>query len=48
MWGIIVVTQAIAEVPTGILGDKLGRKFSIMLLSKVKCNCLIKYNFYDE
>jgi HTH-type transcriptional regulator / antitoxin HipB len=20
----------------------------IMLLSKVKCNCLIKYNFYDE
>ena len=31
LWGIIVVTQALAEVPTGILGDKLGRKYSVMI-----------------
>jgi MFS family permease len=31
MWGIIVGTQAIAEVPTGILGDKIGRKYSVMI-----------------
>ena len=31
LWGIIVASQAAAEVPTGMLADKLGRKLSIVL-----------------
>ena len=31
LWAIIVGVMAIAEVPTGILADKIGRKFSINL-----------------
>jgi MFS family permease len=29
LWGIIVGTMFIAEVPTGIVGDRLGRKLSV-------------------
>lgn len=31
LWGIIVGIQAISEVPTGIIADKIGRKFSIII-----------------
>lgn len=31
LWGIIVGVQALAEVPTGVIADKLGRKFSIAM-----------------
>jgi MFS family permease len=31
LWGIIVATQALAEVPTGLIADRIGRKFSIMI-----------------
>ncbi len=31
LWAIIVGVMAIAEVPTGILADKIGRKFSIII-----------------
>jgi fucose permease len=31
LWGIIVGVQALAEVPTGIIADKIGRKFSIII-----------------
>lgn len=31
LWGIIVGIQALAEVPTGIIADKIGRKFSIII-----------------
>lgn len=31
LWGIIVFAQAICEVPTGIIADKIGRKPSIIL-----------------
>jgi MFS family permease len=30
IWGIIVGSQAVAEVPTGIIADRMGRKFSIV------------------
>jgi MFS family permease len=29
LWGIIVGTMFVAEVPTGIVGDRLGRKLSV-------------------
>lgn len=31
LWGIIVATQFATEVPTGVIADRLGRKFSINL-----------------
>ena len=31
LWGIIVFTQFLAEVPTGILADRIGRKHAINL-----------------
>jgi MFS family permease len=31
LWGIIVGVQALAEVPTGIIADKIGRKYSIVI-----------------
>jgi MFS family permease len=31
LWGIIVGVQALAEVPTGVIADRLGRKFSIAI-----------------
>ena len=31
LWGIIVLVQAICEVPTGIIADKIGRKPSILI-----------------
>lgn len=31
LWGIIVGVQALAEVPTGIIADRFGRKFSIII-----------------
>ncbi|MFX0133019.1 MAG: MFS transporter [Candidatus Hodarchaeota archaeon] len=31
LWGIIVGVQALAEVPTGIIADKIGRKYSIII-----------------
>jgi MFS family permease len=31
LWGIIVASKAIAEVPTGMLADKAGRKASIII-----------------
>jgi MFS family permease len=31
LWGIITAAKAIAEVPTGIIADKIGRKFSIII-----------------
>ena len=31
LWGIIVGAKAIAEVPTGIVADTIGRKFSIII-----------------
>ena len=31
LWGIIVASKALAEVPTGLLADKIGRKYAIML-----------------
>jgi glycerol-3-phosphate dehydrogenase len=31
-----------------LLSEKTGIITPYLLLSKVKCNCLIKYNFYDE
>ncbi len=31
LWGIIVGVQALSEVPTGVIADKLGRKFSIAI-----------------
>ena len=31
LWGIIVGVQALAEVPTGLVADKIGRKFSIII-----------------
>ena len=31
LWGIIVGSQAIAEIPTGILADKIGRKYAIIM-----------------
>jgi len=30
LWGIIMGVQALAEVPTGLIADKMGRKFSIV------------------
>jgi MFS family permease len=30
LWGIIVGTQALAEIPTGIIADRVGRKYSIV------------------
>ncbi|MBN2180761.1 MAG: MFS transporter [Sedimentisphaerales bacterium] len=31
LWAVIVGTQALAEVPTGIVADKIGRKVSIII-----------------
>jgi MFS family permease len=31
LWGIIVGSKALAEIPTGLLADKYGRKFSIII-----------------
>lgn len=31
LWGVITITIFLAEIPTGILADKLGRKTSIIL-----------------
>ena len=31
LWGIIVGVQALAEVPTDLVADKIGRKFSIII-----------------
>ena len=31
LWGIIVASRALAEVPTGMLADRIGRKLSIVL-----------------
>ncbi len=31
LWGIIVGAQALTEVPTGIIADKIGRKYSILI-----------------
>lgn len=31
LWGIIVGAQALAEVPTGIFADKIGRRYSIII-----------------
>ena len=31
LWGIIAASKAMAEVPTGIIADKIGRKFSIII-----------------
>jgi MFS family permease len=31
LWGIIVLVQAIFEVPTGIIADRVGRKLSIQI-----------------
>ena len=31
LWGIIVLVQAICEVPTGIIADRIGRKLSIQI-----------------
>ena len=31
MWSIIVGTIFIAEVPTGVLADKIGRKWSVVM-----------------
>ncbi|MFC1528576.1 MFS transporter [Candidatus Latescibacterota bacterium] len=31
LWGILVGTQALAEVPTGVIADKIGRKKSIII-----------------
>jgi hypothetical protein len=36
--GLFFCAFAVMQIPAGL----------ILLLSKVKCNCLIKYNFYDE
>lgn len=30
LWGIIVGVQALSEVPTGLIADRMGRKFSIV------------------
>lgn len=30
LWGIILAAKAMAEVPTGILADKMGRKYSLV------------------
>ncbi len=31
LWGIIAASQALTEVPTGIIADKIGRKYSILI-----------------
>ncbi|MEJ2628917.1 MAG: MFS transporter [bacterium] len=31
LWGIIVGAQALTEIPTGIIADKIGRKYSIII-----------------
>ena len=31
LWGVIVGVQALAEVPTGMIADKIGRKYSIII-----------------
>ena len=31
LWGIIVGVQALSEVPTGIIADKIGRKYAIII-----------------
>lgn len=31
LWGIIVGVQALAEVPTGIFADRIGRRYSIII-----------------
>jgi alanine or glycine:cation symporter, AGCS family len=45
--GIVVPFMAVIYILTGLVVLILNFDL-IMLLSKVKCNCLIKYNFYDE
>src|SRR3989338_8294010 len=31
LWGIITGTIFLAEIPTGLIADKIGRKFSIII-----------------
>ena len=31
LWGIIVLVQAVCEVPTGVIADRIGRKPSILI-----------------
>ena len=48
LWAIIVGVMAIAEVPTGILADKIGRKFSIIIALFLQLVGEVVYIFADH
>ena len=48
LWAIIVGVMAIAEVPTGILADKIGRKFSIIIALFLQLVGEVIYIFADH
>jgi MFS family permease len=48
LWGIIIASKAIAEVPTGIIADKIGRKFSIIIALALQLAGEIIFIFADR
>ena len=48
LWAIIVGVMAIAEVPTGILADKIGRKYSIIVALFLQLAGEVIYIFADN
>jgi MFS family permease len=48
LWGIITASKAIAEVPTGIIADKIGRKFSIIMALVLQLAGEIIFIFADR
>lgn len=48
LWGIITAAKAIAEVPTGIIADKIGRKFSIIIALALQLAGEIIFIFADR
>jgi MFS family permease len=48
LWGIITASKAIAEVPTGIMADKISRKFSIIMALALQLAGEIIFIFADN
>lgn len=48
LWGIIIGTKAIAEVPTGVIADRLGRKPSITIALALQLLGEIAFIFADS
>jgi MFS family permease len=48
LWGIIVGSKAIAEVPTGLIADRVGRRFSIIVALALQLVGEIVFIFADS